>query len=85
MLMPPLVGSDGSKSASVTPSMPRLRALRAVRRKLATERPGIAVGYWKARKRPSRARLSGVSLSTSRPLKLTWPFVTWYDGWPMSA
>src|SRR3989304_6111239 len=34
----------------------RLRAFSAVRRKLATERPGMEVGYWKARKRPRRAR-----------------------------
>ena len=40
-------------------SRPRRRALSAVRRKLATDRPGMAVGYWNARKRPSRARLSG--------------------------
>ena len=33
-----------------------------MRMKLATLRPGIAVGYWKARKSPSRARLSGREL-----------------------
>ena len=38
--------------------------------KLATLRPGIAVGYWKARKRPSRARLSGDSLRMSRPCQM---------------
>jgi len=69
------VRSDGSISPSPA-SMGRRRALRAVRRKLATERPGMAVGYWKARKRPRRARLSGESLRTSWPLKTIVPFVT---------
>ena len=30
-----------------------------LRRKLATVTPGMALGYWKARNSPSRARLSG--------------------------
>ena len=53
--------------------MPWSLALSAVRMKLATLRPGIAVGYWKARNRPSRARLSGDSLRMSRPFQMTSP------------
>ena len=34
------------------------------------DRPGIAVGYWKARNSPSRARLSGDSLRMSRPFQM---------------
>ncbi len=41
--------------------------------KLATLRPGIAVGYWKARKSPRRARLSGDSARMSRPFQMTSP------------
>ena len=54
---PPLIGSVGSMSGFL--SMPWSLALSAVRMKLATLRPGIAVGYWKARNSPRRARLSG--------------------------
>ena len=59
MEMPPLTESVGSMSGFL--SMPWSLALSAERMKLATLRPGIAVGYWKARNRPSRARLSGDS------------------------
>ena len=55
--MPPRIGSVGSTSGFL--SMPWSLAFSAERMKLATLRPGIAVGYWKARNRPRRARLSG--------------------------
>ena len=42
----------------------------------ATLRPGIAVGYWKARNSPSRARLSGESARMLRPFQMTSPPVT---------
>ena len=74
MEMPPRVGSLGSTSGFL--SMPWRRALRAVRRKDATERPGIAVGYWKARNMPRRARLSGESASTFMSFQITSPSVT---------
>ena len=45
----------------------------AERRKLATDRPGIAMGYWKARNMPSRARLSAESLRRSWPFQSTSP------------
>ena len=76
MLIPPRAWSDGSCPSVLTASTPRARALRAVRRKLATESPGIAVGYWKARKSPRRARLSGESFRMSRPFQVTSPFLT---------
>ena len=57
-------------------SMPWSLALSAERMKLATLRPGIAVGYWKARKSPSRARLSGDSARMSRPFQVTLPPLT---------
>ncbi len=53
-----------------------MRALSAVRRKLATDRPGIAVGYWKARKTPNRLRLSALRLSRLWPFQRTSPLVT---------
>ena len=62
---PPLMASVGSMSGFL--SMPWSFALSALRMKLATLRPGIAVGYWKARNIPSRARLSGLSFRMSRP------------------
>ena len=57
-------------------STPDSLALRADRMKLATDNPGIAVGYWKARNRPRRDRLSGESLRMSRPFQWTSPPVT---------
>ena len=69
--MPPLMASVGSMSGSL--SMPWSFALRAERMKLATLRPGIAVGYWNARNRPSRARLSGERARMSRPFQMTSP------------
>ena len=68
---PPLTASVGSMSGFL--SMPWSLAFRAERMKLATDRPGMAVGYWKARNRPSRARLSGDSFSRSRPFQMTSP------------
>ncbi len=56
-------------------SMPWRFALSAVRRKLATESPGIAVGYWKARNMPRRARLSAESARMLRSFQITSPFV----------
>ena len=44
--------------------------------KLATDRPGMAVGYWKARNIPIRARLSGDILSRLWPFQVTSPAVT---------
>jgi hypothetical protein len=51
-------------------------ALSAERMKDATLRPGMEVGYWKARKRPSRARLSGERARMSRPFQITSPPLT---------
>ena len=61
--IPPRVESVGSTSGFL--SMPWSFALTALRMNDATDRPGTAVGYWKARNRPSRDRLSGESLSRS--------------------
>ena len=80
---PPLIASVGSMSGFL--SIPWSLALSALRMKLATLRPGIAVGYWNARNIPSRARLSGLSLRMSRPRQRTSPPVTTYDGWPITA
>ena len=63
------MASVGSMSGFL--SMPWSLALSALRMKLATLRPGIAVGYWKARNIPRRARLSGLSARTSRPRQMT--------------
>src|SRR4051795_12565571 len=57
--------------------------LMAMRRKLAIDTPGIATGYWKARKRPACARSSGSASVMSVPLKWTDPSVISYSGWPM--
>ena len=71
IVMPPFTGSDGSNSGSRT--KPERRAFIAVRKKLATESPGIEVGYWKARKRPSRARWSALYSRRSSPFHVTLP------------
>ena len=47
----------------------------AVFRNFAAVTPGIATGYWNARKRPSRARSSGGNARTFCPLKRTSPSV----------
>src|SRR3954454_22536557 len=57
-------------------------AFPAMRRKLATDTPGIAAGYWKARKRPARARSSGSASVRSSPRKTISPSVISYAGWP---
>src|SRR3954454_2469594 len=57
--------------------------LMAMRRKLAIETPGIATGYWKAKKRPAWARSSGSAAVMSSPLKVIVPSVISYSGWPM--
>src|SRR5690349_3516208 len=54
-----------------------------MRRYLATVTPGIATGYWKAMKRPARARSSGSASVISSPSKRIWPSVTSRPGWPM--
>ena len=74
MEIPPRIGSVGSMSALL--STPWSLALSAERMKLATLSPEIAIGYWKARNMPSRARLSGDSLRRSRPFQITSPPVT---------
>ena len=51
-------------------------ALIASRRKLATDTPGIATGYWKARKRPSLARSCGAISVMFSPSKRISPSVT---------
>src|SRR2546427_882912 len=61
------------------------RALIAVRRKFATETPGMAEGYWNARKMPARARASTGSFKRFTPSKRTWPRTILYLGWPMIA
>src|SRR5438094_176191 len=59
------------------------RVLIAMRRKFATDTPGMATGYWKARNRPACARSSGSASVMSSPRKVIVPSVTSYDGWPM--
>jgi hypothetical protein len=57
-------------------SSPRT-AFMAVRRKLVTDTPGTSTGYCMARNIPIRARSSAVRSSTSSPLNVTLPPVTW--------
>ncbi len=83
MEMPPRVGSLGSMFGSF--SRPCRRALSAVRRKEATESPGMAVGYWNARNIPRRARLSGDRVRMFMSFQITSPCVTTYAGWPIRA
>ena len=72
-LRPELGDRDGSSS----PPFAALRvALIALRRKLVTVTPGIACGYWKARKSPRWARSSAPSSVTSSPSNRIWPPVT---------
>src|SRR2546430_13977895 len=61
------------------------RALIGVRRKFATETPGIAEGYWNARKTPARARASTGSFRRLTPSRRTWPRSILYLGCPMIA
>jgi hypothetical protein len=51
-------------------------AFMAMRRKFATETPGIVAGYWKAMKSPARARSSGSASVRSSPFSRTRPSVT---------
>jgi hypothetical protein len=74
MLMPPFIGSVGSTSPVL--SIPWSFAFNALRMNDATLRPGIAVGYWKARNIPSRDRLSGDSFRMLRPFQRTSPPLT---------
>src|SRR3954469_6082584 len=55
----------------------------AMRRKFAIDTPGMATGYWKARKRPAWARASGSASVMSSPSKVIVPSVISYSGWPM--
>ena len=70
------------KSLSLISLSPRASrwALTAIRRYLATVTPGIATGYWKARKRPLRARSSGSASVISSPRRRISPSVTSSDG-----
>src|SRR5688500_16021317 len=54
-----------------------------VRRYFVTVTPGTATGYWKAMKRPIRARSSGSASVMSSPLKQIVPSVTSRFGCPM--
>ncbi len=51
-------------------------AFTAMRRKFATETPGIVAGYWKAMKSPARARSSGSASVRSSPFRTILPSVT---------
>ncbi len=51
-------------------------ALIAMRRKLATDTPGIDTGYWKARNSPDLARSCGSASVMSSPLNMILPSVT---------
>ena len=64
--------NSGILTGSSTPSFRALRsALMAARRKLVTVTPGMACGYWKARKRPRAARSSApISVTSSPPKKI---------------
>ena len=68
--------NSGIAIGSSTPPLRALRtALIALRRKLVTVTPGIACGYWKARKRPRCARSSAPISVTSSPSKRMLPSV----------
>src|SRR4051794_40993455 len=75
------------KSLSETSLSPRASrwAFMTIRRYLVMVTPGIATGYWKAMKRPMRARSSGAASVMSCPLNRIWPSVTSRLGWPMMA
>ena len=66
------------KSFSETSASPRASrwAFMTIRRYLVMVTPGMATGYWKAMKRPMRARSSGSASVMSSPLKMIWPSVT---------
>src|SRR3954447_13143392 len=75
------------KSLSEISSSPRSArcAFMTIRRYFVMVTPGIATGYWKAMKRPRRARSSGSSPVMSWPRKLMVPSVTSSAGLPMIA
>ena len=50
-------------------------ALIAMRRKFATDTPGIDTGYWNARNRPALARSCGSASVMSSPLNVIEPSV----------
>src|SRR5215217_5186892 len=60
-------------------------AFMTMRKYLAVVTPGMATGYWKAMKRPARARSSGSASVMSSPSKRIEPSVTSRPGWPMMA
>ena len=77
----PLILSRSTFSRSSAPNSLTLigssrPALTAMRRKLATDTPGIVAGYWKARNRPARARSSGSASVMSSPSSTMRPSVT---------
>src|SRR4051812_2683387 len=74
-------------SLSETAASPRASrwAFITMRRYLATVTPGMATGYWKAMKRPERARSSGSASVMSSPSNRIWPSVTSRFGCPMIA
>ncbi len=65
------------KSVTESGSSPRCSRteLSAVRRNWCVETPGSSIGYWNARKSPSRARSSGASSRRSAPSNVTEPSV----------
>src|SRR5215212_9393674 len=56
-----------------------------VRRYFVTVTPGTETGYWKAMKRPIRARSSGSASVMSSPPKWIVPSVTSRLGWPITT
>lgn len=75
------VRNSGIGTGFSSPPFAALRwALIAVRRKLVTVTPGMACGYWNARKRPRCARSSAPSSETSCPSRRIWPSVISYAG-----
>ena len=69
------------RSSSTDRSMP-LRADSAWRKKLMTVTPGMAWGYWKARKMPALPRTSVLQSVMSLPRNRMAPPVTSYSGLP---
>src|ERR1035437_6404832 len=64
-------------------SLPWARS--AARMKLTVVTPGMAVGYWKQRNRPRRARASAGSASRASPPKGAVPAATGDLGWALSG
>src|SRR4051794_18113408 len=61
------------------------RAFMIIRRYFVTVTPGMATGYWKAMKRPARARSSGSASVISSPSSRIEPSVISRFGWPIRA